>query len=120
MDILRWLAGGKCLKVQSFGGLDYFRAECAPEGAALYCLDGCGCKEGCPYDAEKIYITAAHSGVRSIGKAWPCRVVAEDPTEEALYDALRASAARAMTWLSTDASMLVGQPSISPAASRHI
>ncbi len=90
MDILRWLAGGKCLKVQSFGGLDYFRAECAPEGAALYCLDGCGCKEGCPYDAEKIYITAAHSGVRSIGKAWPCRVVAEDPTEEALYDALRA------------------------------
>ena len=32
MDILRWLAGEPCLKVQSFGSLDYFRAERAPEG----------------------------------------------------------------------------------------
>ena len=89
MDILRWLAGGRCLKVQSFGGLDYFRPECAPEGAAARCLDGCGCKDACPYDAEKIYITSVHSGVRSVGKVWPCRVVAEDPTEENLYRALR-------------------------------
>ena len=35
MDILRWLAGERCLKVQSFGALDYFKPEHAPQGAAL-------------------------------------------------------------------------------------
>ena len=90
MDILRWLAGEKCLKVQSFGALDYFRPENAPEGAALRCLDGCGCKEACPYDAEKIYFTAPHSGVRAVGKVWPSIVVTSDPTEENLLAALRA------------------------------
>ena len=40
MDILRWLAGEPCLRVQSFGSLDYFKAENAPAGAAKRCLDG--------------------------------------------------------------------------------
>ena len=34
-----------------------FRADKAPEGATEYCLGGCKCKDECPYDAEKIYIT---------------------------------------------------------------
>ena len=41
MDILRWLVGEKCVRVQSFGALDYFHSGSAPEGAANRCLDGC-------------------------------------------------------------------------------
>lgn len=89
MDILRWLAGEKCLKVQSFGALDHFHAGCAPEGAALRCLDGCPHQADCPYDAEKIYITSPQTGVRRGKAGWPCTVVASDPTEENLYAALR-------------------------------
>ncbi len=89
MDILRWLAGAGCAKVQSFGSLDYFRAECAPEGAALRCLDGCACKESCPFDAEKIYISNTRSGVRSVGNGWPCSVLTHEPTEERIREALR-------------------------------
>ena len=89
MDILRWLAGERCLKVQSFGALDYFKPEHAPQGAALRCLDGCACKDSCPYDAEKIYISNARSGLRSVGKGWPCSVLVSDPTEESVYEALR-------------------------------
>ena len=89
MDILRWLAGESCLRVQSFGSLDYFTAENAPEGAAPRCLDGCKCKEDCPYDAEKIYITDPRTGVHGKGKGWPCGVLVSDPTEEKLREALR-------------------------------
>lgn len=89
MDILRWLAGEPCLKVQSFGSLDYFRAENAPEGAALRCLDGCRCKEACPYDAEKIYIMDPRTGIRGRGKGWPCGVLASEPDEEKIWAALR-------------------------------
>ena len=89
MDILRWLAGEPCLRVQSFGSLDYFRADRAPEGAAARCLDGCACKESCPYDAEKIYLTNPRSGVQSVGKGWPCSVLTPDPTKESIREALR-------------------------------
>ncbi len=89
MDILRWLAGEPCLKVQSFGSLDHFKAENAPEGAALRCLDGCACKDACPYDAEKIYITDPRTGIRGRGAGWPCGVLASEPNEEKIWDALR-------------------------------
>ena len=89
MDILRWLAGERCLKVQSFGSLDYFRPDRAPAGAAERCLDGCACKAACPYDAEKIYLTAPHRGLRTKGPGWPCNVLCDEPTEERIYEALR-------------------------------
>lgn len=88
MDVLRWLAGASCVKVQSFGSLDYFRAENAPAGSAERCLD-CACKDACPYDAEKIYITNRSSGIRSVGPVWPCNVLVSEPTEESLYEHLR-------------------------------
>lgn len=89
MDLIRWLADARCTKLQSFGSLSYFKEECAPEGASLRCLDGCACKESCPYDAEKIYFTNRYSGYRT-GAGWPCNVLtAEPPTEESLYAALR-------------------------------
>ena len=75
MDILRWLAGKPCLRVQSFGSLDYFTPANTPQGAAKRCLDGCAAKDGCPYDAEKIYITDPRTGIRGRGKRWPCAVL---------------------------------------------
>lgn len=88
MDILRWLAGERCLRVQSFGALDHFRAENAPQGAGTRCLTDCGCRESCPYDAEKIYFTNVHSGLEAVGKGWPCNVLASDPTPESIRAAL--------------------------------
>lgn len=55
LDILQWLLGKKCTRVQSFGSLSYFRPENAPEGAPEYCIHGCPHGEDCVYNAVKIY-----------------------------------------------------------------
>ncbi|MDD3334219.1 MAG: Gfo/Idh/MocA family oxidoreductase [Eubacteriales bacterium] len=89
MDMLRWLAGTECQRLSSFGSLDWFKAENAPEGAADRCLDGCLCKEKCPYDAERIYITNPRTGVRYIGGNWPCSVLTNQVSEENIYNALK-------------------------------
>ena len=54
-DILGWLIGKKCIKVQSFGSLAYFKEENAPKGSPEYCIEGCPNKN-CPYDAVKLYL----------------------------------------------------------------
>ena len=56
MDILRWLVGKKCKKVQSFGTLSHFKASNAPAGAPDYCIDGCPKGDTCPYNAVKLYL----------------------------------------------------------------
>lgn len=89
MDIIRWLMDLPCESVSSYGSLDWFRAENAPAGSAERCLSGCACKEGCPYDAEKIYLSNPKSGFHTGNREWPCSVLANDPTEEKLYEALR-------------------------------
>lgn len=54
-DILQWLIGKKCVKVQSFGSLTHFRAENRPEGAPDYCIQGCPKADTCFYNAVKLY-----------------------------------------------------------------
>ena len=44
-------------------------------------LNGCGAKEDCPYDAEKIYITDKSTGVRN-GAGWPANTFVIHPTED--------------------------------------
>ncbi len=56
MDILQWLLGKKCKKVQSYGMLSYFKRENAPEGSPEYCIEGCPAAETCPYNAVKLYL----------------------------------------------------------------
>jgi len=56
MDILQWLLDKKCKKIQSFGALNYFRKENAPEGSPEYCIDGCPKADTCPYNAVKLYL----------------------------------------------------------------
>ncbi|MBQ2955145.1 MAG: Gfo/Idh/MocA family oxidoreductase [Clostridia bacterium] len=56
MDILNWLIGKRCTRVQSFGSLTYFTRANMPEGAPEYCVQGCPAAENCPYDARRIYL----------------------------------------------------------------
>lgn len=57
MDILLWLAGSDCRTISSFGSLTHFKKENAPEGAPLYCMDGCPAEETCPHYAPRLYLT---------------------------------------------------------------
>ncbi|MBE6916682.1 MAG: Gfo/Idh/MocA family oxidoreductase [Ruminococcaceae bacterium] len=83
IDILQWLVGKKCKKVQSFGSLRYFRRENAPEGAPERCIDGCPHGESCPYNTEKLYIQRGHGWFRDAA----AKKVA--PTDEEVMEALR-------------------------------
>ncbi len=56
MDILQWLIGKKCKRVQSFGSLRHFKACNAPEGSPERCIDGCPVGSTCPYNAVKLYL----------------------------------------------------------------
>lgn len=88
MDILQWLMGKRCEKISSFGSLSLFKEENAPEGSTDRCLEGCKCKESCPYDAEKIYISDKLTGIRH-GAKWPCEALTLNPSEDRVYEALK-------------------------------
>ena len=79
IDILQWLIGKKCVKVQSFGSLSYFKRENAPKESPEYCIDGCPKAEKCPYNAVKIYLDDKENELKifpksvsdfHIGKPW--------------------------------------------------
>ncbi len=89
LDILLWLMGKRPSRVSSFGDLFLFRPEKAPKGASTRCLSDCEAKEGCVFDAEKIYITDELTGIRSSKIDWPCSVLTPIRTEDAVYQALR-------------------------------
>lgn len=88
LDYLVWLCGSQVERVSSFGSLNYFKPENAPEGAAARCMDECLAKEKCPYDAEKVYITNKETGVRGGNKNWPVDILSEDPNEETMREAI--------------------------------
>ena len=71
MDIILWLMGKNCLRVQSFGSLKHFTPENAPKGAAKRCLDGCPYVDSCPYSAPKLYLDMNRTG-------WPVDVITTD------------------------------------------
>lgn len=56
MDMLQYLAASKCESLSSFGSLTYFKAENAPKGAPLYCLEGCPEEKTCPFYAPHLYL----------------------------------------------------------------
>lgn len=55
LDIIQWLLGKRCTRLQSFGSLTYFTKENKPEGSPEYCYQGCPVGDECPYNALKIY-----------------------------------------------------------------
>ena len=80
MDIILWLMGSRCTKVQSFGSLGYFTPENAPEGAAKRCL-ACPHVDTCPYSAPKLYLDMERTG-------WPVDVITTDMSEAGRRKAL--------------------------------
>ncbi len=84
LDIFLWLTGKHCRRVSSFGGLSHFRAENAPEGSAERCTE-CAAAEGCPYNAVRFYLER----FRKTGDEWSQNVVAFEPTEEKILQALK-------------------------------
>lgn len=64
-DLLCWFANSEIKEVSSFGRLDFFRKECAPEGATLRCTDGCPHVGKCYYDAHQ-YLDKKRSWLRMI------------------------------------------------------
>lgn len=84
LDLLAWLMDKKCTKIQSFGSLNYFKAENMPEGAPERCIDGCPHADTCPYNAVKLYLDdKKNSWFRG---ACTNKV---DPTDEDVEKALR-------------------------------
>ena len=81
MDIILWLVGSNCKKVQSFGSLRHFTSENAPEGAAKRCLEGCPYVDSCPYSAPKLYLDMNRTG-------WPVDVITTDMSETGRRKAL--------------------------------
>lgn len=77
MDILLWLIGKDCKKVNSFGSLDYFTRENAPEGSAERCKD---CQLDCPFHAQRFYLSRI--------PGWPANILNPEPTEENILQAL--------------------------------
>ena len=80
MDLLVWLVGSGCKRVASFGDLTYFKADHAPEGAALRCAD-CPHKDTCRFSAYNCYIPVMGN--------WPATVLTQDQTKEGLEEAIR-------------------------------
>ena len=80
MDIILWLMGSRCTKVQSFGSLGHFTSENAPAGAAKRCLE-CPHAETCPYSAPKLYLDMERIG-------WPVDVITTDLSYEGRRKAL--------------------------------
>ncbi len=54
-DLLLWLSGAHCKSISSYGSLDFFKEENAPEGAPARCIEGCPHNETCPYSAMKYF-----------------------------------------------------------------
>ena len=81
MDIILWLMGKNCRRVQSFGSLRHFNAENAPAGAPERCLDNCPHAETCPYYAPKLYMDMNRTG-------WPIDVITTDMSLEGRRKAL--------------------------------
>ena len=57
-------------------------------GAAPRCLGGCQAKDGCIFDAEKIYVTNPKTGIQH-GQGWITSILSVENTVESTYEALR-------------------------------
>ena len=87
LDLIVWLSGAKCKNLSSYGGLKYFKAENAPEGATARCLD-CPKRSECPFDPVKIYIENDVTGCRTSGFGSLLFALTPEKSEEAVMRAI--------------------------------
>jgi predicted dehydrogenase len=80
IDILQWLIGKECKRVQSFGHLSYFKRENAPAGSTERCYDGCPYIDTCAYSAKKIYVERKDLGNWLRGSVTRTHEITDDET----------------------------------------
>ena len=87
MDIIQWLIGKKCLRLNSFGSLSHFNIKNKPDGAPPRCTDGCNILD-CPYDSRKLYL----KDMWGFGEKWfrPVATGLPQPTDDEVLSALQA------------------------------
>jgi len=83
LDLIGYLTGKKCLSVMSEGNQLHFKAANAPEGAPVFCLDGCPQETACPYFAPPIYLKQMD------GTSWPADSISLDHSYTARVEALK-------------------------------
>ena len=88
LDILAYLIGEKCKSVSSFGSLEFFTRENAPENSGDRCMQ-CPVQKDCLYDAEKFYITDQDKWNGKPLDEFPRNVLVNKPTVEKLYEAIK-------------------------------
>ena len=84
---MRFLTGKRCRRVQSFGGLKFYRRENKPPqaGSAERCTQ-CAHERKCPWSAVKIYV---RDRIAKGDKGWPTRGLTYDLTVEGVMKVLR-------------------------------
>lgn len=85
LDWICAVVGSQATSVASFGSLSHFKEANAPEGAGHRCLH-CAVEADCAFSARRFYMAALES---ESGWDWPLSVVAEEPTQAAVTEALR-------------------------------
>lgn len=83
-DLISWLLGDKCTKIQSFGGLDHFTEANAPEGAPMRCTDGCKHADTCYYYSKRLYC----GGIKNHDWFRPVVANKPNPTDEEVLKAI--------------------------------
>lgn len=89
MDILQWIIGKDCTRVQSFGSLTHFTPKNRPKGAPDRCLQGCPVGDTCPYNAYRVYIEHKDDPFIKVLRNVLANTV-EDSTDEAVMEAITA------------------------------
>jgi predicted dehydrogenase len=79
MDIIEWLMDSDCQYVSSYGSLQLFCEENAPEGSTEYCLDGCAVADECPFYAPHYYLN---------NPEW-AKKITNDVSREGIIEALK-------------------------------
>ncbi len=74
LDLMPWLLDDVVTKVSSFGRLDHYRQDNAPQGAPKRCTDGCPDQSQCIHDAETFYLGPVTT--------WPVAMIGDDMTPE--------------------------------------
>ena len=84
-DIIGWLIEKECKSVSSYGALEHFRSENAPEGATKRCTDGCPHIDTCHYNAYKY---AGEHRTPWLGQVYPTPI---ESTDEEIIEWLKVS-----------------------------
>lgn len=80
MDIISYVLGKKCERINSYGSLMHFKKENAPKSAPNRCLDGCPVAMECPFYAPRFYLGK--------GKHW-AKHITEDDSRDGIIQALK-------------------------------